>query len=372
MLIHAFTHPANRRPNRRLNRRRTRRRARAAHTLFAGFLAVVVIAAAGCGQSSTIPTEQGKPKITIMVGGLEKVIYLPAMLTERLGGFRAEGLDVTLLGQASGATAETSLLAGEVQGVVGFYDHTIDLQAKDQCITSVVQLANVPGEVEMVAADKANQIKSPADFRDKKLGITSLGSSTDFLTKALTNRAGIKRTEYTPVKVGAGQTFISSLNNGSIDAGMTTDPTVAQLLQTGEGKILTDMRTEAGTRAALGGLYPASSLYLKCEVVQRYPAIVQKLANAFVSTLRWIKTKTPEQIAAKMPPSYASAGKALYVRSIKDSIGMFNADGRMDPEGAKNVLRILAEFSVNVKPRKDTLDLSRTYTTRYVDAALKK
>jgi NitT/TauT family transport system substrate-binding protein len=31
---------------------------------------------------------QATPKFTIMVGGLEKIIYLPAMLTQRLGYFK--------------------------------------------------------------------------------------------------------------------------------------------------------------------------------------------------------------------------------------------------------------------------------------------
>ncbi|WP_020496401.1 ABC transporter substrate-binding protein [Sciscionella marina] len=323
---------------------------------------------AGCRDSRTLPMgADGKPKITIMVGGLDKVIYLPAMLTERLGGFRAQGIDVSLLSQPDGATAETSLLAGEVAGVVGFYDHTIDLQAKDQCLKSVVQFANVPGEVEMVAANKAGRIRGWRDVRGHNLGITSLGSSTDFLSKALANRAGVHPDEFTPVKVGAGQTFIANMDNQAIDAGMTTDPTVARLTSTGKGRILTDLRTEQGTRAALGGLYPASSLYMSCQIVQRYPDIAQKLTNALVGTLRWMKTHTPEQIAAKMPPSFASGGKELYERSIADSVRMFNGDGRMNPEGARNVLNVLSEFSVNVKPRKDRIDLAKTYTTRFVD-----
>jgi NitT/TauT family transport system substrate-binding protein len=342
-------------------------------TAIAAVLAVTVaFAAVACRDSRTVATgPDGKPQITIMVGGLEKVIYLPAMLTERLGNFKAQGVDVKLLSQPSGATAETALLAGDVQGVVGFYDHTIDLQAKDQCLTSVVQFANIPGEVEVVATNKADQIRTPADFRGRKLGITSLGSSTDFLTKALAAQAGVAAGEYTPVKVGSGQTFIAPLKSGGIDAGMTTDPTVAQLTTTGQAKIMLDMRTEAGTRAALGGLYPATSLYMKCEIVQRYPDVVQKLANAFVSTLRWIKAHNADQIAAAMPPSYASGGKSLYVKAIKDSIGMFNEDGRMDPAGARNVLRILGSFSVNVKPRKDDIVLSRTYTTAFVDRVSK-
>ncbi|WP_067806990.1 ABC transporter substrate-binding protein [Nocardia beijingensis] len=337
-------------------------------------LVAVVVAAlltvTGCRDSRTIPMAGGRPQITIMVGGLEKVIYLPAVLTRQLGFFERNDIDVTLLGEQSGATAETALLTGDVQGVVGFYDHTIDLQAKDQCIRSVVQMSDVPGEVELVSKADAD-ITSVADLRGKKLGVTSLGSSTDFLTQALTGQAGMGTADYTRVKVGAGQTFIAGMNHDGIDAGMTTDPTVAQMVNSGDARILVDLRTEAGTRAALGGLYPATSLYMSCATIEAHPDIVRKLAAAFVQTLRWIRTHTPEEIAEKMPPQYASAGKDLYVQSIRDSIGMFNGDGLMKPEGAQNVLEILGKYSKNVRPVRDRIDLSATYTTQFVEEALR-
>ncbi|HET6709992.1 ABC transporter substrate-binding protein [Amycolatopsis sp.] len=333
-------------------------------------LAVTLAGVTACRDSREISLgTTGKPHIKIMVGGLSKVIYLPGQLAQQIGAYQRQGLDVELFDQPSGANAETSLLAGEVQAVVGFYDHTIDLQAKEQCIESVVQFANVPGEAEMVATAKAGEVKSGADFKGRNLGVTSLGSSTDFLTKALALRGGVTSKEYTPVKVGAGQTFISAMNQGSIDAGMTTDPTIAQLTNTGQAKVLYDMRTVEGTKAALGGLYPASSLYMGCEIVKRYPDIVQKLANAYVETLKWISSHTPEQVAAMMPPSFAGGDKALYVKSLQDSLPMFTKDGRMDPAGAQNVLKVLGESSSNVKPKKDKIDLSKTYTTQFVDAA---
>jgi NitT/TauT family transport system substrate-binding protein len=332
--------------------------------------ALALLSLVGCRDSRTLSLgSDGKPTIKLMVGGLEKVIYLPAMLTQQLGGFDRAGVHVELLNQPSGANAETALISGDVQGVVGFYDHTVDLQAKDQCITSVVQMANIPGEVIMVATNKADQIRTSADFRGRKMGITSLGSSTDFLTKALAGKAGVAASDFTPVKVGAGQTFIASLANGGIDAGMTTDPTVAQLLQTGQAKVLYDMRTEQGTRDALGGFYPATSLYMSCSIVDRYPEVVQQLATALVGTLHWIHEHSPEEIAAAMPPSFAGGDKALYVESIKDSIGMFNADGRMSAEGAQNVLTVLSSFSKNVRAHRSMIDLNRTYTTRFVDEA---
>jgi sulfonate transport system substrate-binding protein len=329
---------------------------------------VLLVALAGCRGTSPDSSAAGSDEtVKIMVGGIDKVIYLPAKLTEQLGGFKAEGLNVQLLTEPSGATAENVLISGDVQGVVGFYDHTIDLQTKGKCITSVVQLADVPGEVEMVAASKAATIKGPADFKGRKMGVTSPGSSTDFLTQYLATKGGLTKADYTTVKAGAGATFIAEIDNGGIDAGMTTDPTAAQLVSTGKGKVLLDMRTEEGTKAALGGLYPASSLYMDCAWAQAHPAQVQKLANAFVRTLRWIKGHSADEVAAKMPADYNGGNPQLYAKAVHDTIGMFNGDGRMKPEGAQNVLQVLSQFSPNVKGKKDQIDLSKTYTTAYVE-----
>ncbi|QKW40524.1 ABC transporter substrate-binding protein [Actinomadura sp. NAK00032] len=307
--------------------------------------------------------------VKIMVGGIDKVIYLPAKLTERLGYFKEQGLDVQLLTEPAGAQAENVLISGDVQAVVGFYDHSIHLQTKGKCVQSVVQMADVPGEAEMVSTSKAGTLTSPAAFKGKKLGVTSPGSSTDFITRALAVRNGVKTSDYTTVKAGAGQTFISTMDNGGIDAGMTTDPTIAKLVSTGKAKVMVEMRTEEGTRAALGGLYPSSSLYMDCAYVESHGETVQKLANAFVKTLGWIKAHDPAEIAAKMPADYAGGDPKLYEKAIGDSAGMFNGDGVMKPDAAENVLKVLAQFSPEVGEMKDRIDLSKTYTTEFVTKA---
>src|SRR5512139_3156747 len=117
--------------------------------------ALAVGLAACRGQSPSAGASGGNDKISIMVGGLDKVIYLPAKLTEQLGYFKDAGIDVDLKSEPSGADAETVMLAGQVDGVVGFYDHTVDLQAKGKCVESVVQFAAVPGEAIVVATPKA-------------------------------------------------------------------------------------------------------------------------------------------------------------------------------------------------------------------------
>ncbi|MEU9789495.1 ABC transporter substrate-binding protein [Streptomyces sparsogenes] len=319
-----------------------------------------------CGSDSS--GGDGKDgKVKIMVGGLDKVIYLPAMLTQRLGYFKDEGLDVQLLTEPAGVQAETSLVAGEVQGAVGFYDHTLDLQVKGKQVESVVQFSHAPGEVEIVSNKAAGEIASPKDFKGKKLGVTGLGSSTDFLTKYLAVNSGVKTSEFTPVAVGAGQTFIAALKQGSIQGGMTTDPTVAQIMDQKLGKILLDMRTPEGSKAALGGPYPSSSLYMNTSWVNSHKDTVQKLANAFVKTLKWMSTHTPEEIAAKMPADYAQGGKELYAQAIKSTLPMFTKDGVMPADGPATVERVLKSFNPNLKNAK--VDLAKTYTTEFVKKA---
>jgi NitT/TauT family transport system substrate-binding protein len=318
----------------------------------------------GSGSGSDTGSARNSTKVKIMVGGLDKVIYLPAMLTQRLGYFKAEGLDVTLMTESAGVQATTALVSGDVQGAVGFYDHTLDLQTKGKQVESVVQFAQAPGEVEVVSAKASGDITGAKDFKGRKLGVTGLGSSTDFLTKYLAVHNGLKVSDFTPVAVGAGQTFIAALRQGAIQAGMTTDPTVAQILDKGAGKVLYDMRTPEGSRQALGGLYPSSSLYMNTSWVNRHQETVQKLANAFVKTLRWMSTHTPEEIAAKMPADYAQGGAGLYAQSIKSTLPMFTTDGVMPADGPATVESVLKAFSPNLQHA--SVDLSRTYTTQFV------
>ncbi|MCX4547718.1 ABC transporter substrate-binding protein [Streptomyces sp. NBC_01267] len=328
--------------------------------------ALALTALTGCGGD---PAGEGKNagKVKIMVGGLDKVIYMPAMLTQRLGYFKDEGLDVSLLSEPAGVQAETALVSGDVQGAVGFYDHTLDLQVKGKHVESVVQFSHAPGEVELVSNRAAGDVNGPADFKGKKLGVTGLGSSTDFLTKYLAVKNGVKTSEFTPVAVGAGQTFIAALKQGSVQGGMTTDPTVTNILDQKLGKVLIDMRTPEGSQAALGGPYPSSSLYMNADWVDGHKATVQKLANAFVKTLKWMSSHSPEEIAAKMPADYAQGGKELYARSIKSTLPMFTTDGVMPANGPETVEKVLKAFNPNLKNA--TVDLSKTYTTEFAKKA---
>ncbi|RID98498.1 ABC transporter substrate-binding protein [Simplicispira hankyongi] len=327
--------------------------------LIASAFCTALAAAAPFAQAADAP-------ITIMVGGINKIIYLPAMLTEKLGYFKDAGLDVSLQSAPAGVNAENQLIAGAVQGVVGFYDHAIDLQSKGKEIEAIAVLCKVPGEVEMVSTKAAPTFKSMADAKGKTLGVTGLGSSTDFLTRYLAGRKGVASADISLLPVGAGNTFIAAIQQDRIQAGMTTEPTVSQLLKTGDAQVLVDLRTESTTQEALGGLYPAASLYVQNSWAESHKDEASKLAKAFARTMVYIHTHTAEEIADLVPRDFYGNDKALYVTALKASLPMFTTDGHMPAGGPETVLKVLATYKPQVKSA--NINLSKTYTNAYLDA----
>jgi NitT/TauT family transport system substrate-binding protein len=229
-------------------------------------------------------------------------------------------------------------------------------------------MLQIPGEVELCRSDLKGVVNSPADFKGRSLGITDTGSSTDFLTQYLTTKNGVDPTQTTRRGVGAGQTFIAAMKQKAIDCGMTTEPTVSQALSDGTAFILLDMRTAEGSKAALGGTYPATSLYMQTDWVNSNKDTVQKLVNAYVSTLKWIQGHSAQEIADKMPADYyQGVGKAAYAAALNSEKGIFNPTGVMPADGPPTCLAVLSAFNDKVKGK--SIDLTKTYTDEFVKAA---
>ncbi len=330
-------------------------------TSFGRLLLGCVGLALGC-----LATQAACEPIRIVVAGIEKQIYLPAALADRLGYFKEQGLEVQLLSDASGVNAEDELLTGAVQGVVGFYDHTIDLQSKGKFVQSVVQFSRAPGEVEVVAARLSRVLRSPADFQGRTLGVTGLGSSTHLLSQYLAASHGVKPATVNFVAVGSGAGFIAAIRQGRVDAGMTTEPTASQLLHTGDAELLVDLRTPRETERVLGGIYPGACLYVTTRWANAHRAEVQRLVNALVKALRFIENHSAAEIESQVPADFARGDRALYIASLHDSKSMFTPDGVMPPTGPATVLRVMKIVNRSVQAR--PIDLSRTYTDEFTSA----
>jgi NitT/TauT family transport system substrate-binding protein len=304
-------------------------------------------------------------KVRLAVGGQSALYYLPLTVTERLGYFKNEGLAVEISDLAGGAKALQALMGGSADVVTGAFDHTIQMQAKNQHITAVVQLGRFPGFVLALVGPKAASYKSPADLRGMKIGVTAPGSSTHFMVLHMMAKAGLKPDDASFIGVGAGSTAVAAAKRGEIDALVSVDPVINLLDSEKLIRIAADTRTMEGTLNVYGGLYPAAVLYLPPSYAQNNPKTVQSLTNAFVRGLRWITRNTAVEIAKVMPPEYALGNMDLFVKSIRSSVPMYSPDGRFSIQSAETALKVLREFDTSVRDAK--IDLAATYTETFVD-----
>ncbi|SRR5579884_3036998 len=338
--------------------------------------ALALGAATACGSSSNGGGSQSAgsgggsmPTVTLMVGGIDKQIYLPYELAQQLGYYKKYGVNMQLSTEVDGGVgAEDAMASGQVDMAGAWYVHTIDFQVKGKSVEDIVQLSGAPGEREMCG--KNSGVHSAADFAGKTLGVTDLGSGTDSLTKFLAAQKGLKVSQIHRLAVGAGATAIAAIQGGSAQCVMTTQPTVTALEQKGLAYSAIDLATTAGATQALGGAWPAAGVLARTDWVNANKATVQKVVDALVDTMHWINKHSAADIADKLPQSYVQNSlvtKADYVAALTQDKGQFLPDGIMPAGGPKTVLA-MEEL---IGSATSSVNLGATFTNDFAIAANK-
>jgi NitT/TauT family transport system substrate-binding protein len=306
-------------------------------------------------------------KVRISIGSFN-INNLPFPLAENLGYFRDEGLDVTVENFASGGSRVLqALLAASTDLGVGFYDHTIQMQAKNKDLVAVVLLARNSGLVMAAGRGITANFNDLRSIRGMKVGITAPGSSSDFFVKYLLKTNGMQDKDVRLVSVGSGPSAVAALEHGQIDLLVNYDPAATLIEERQIGRIVFDARTDAGAAAVYGGVYPTSTLYTTADYIRDHPEIVQKVVNALVRTLKWMNQHNAEEIFGRVPAEYAVGDKTTYIRAITEAKDLFAHDGRFDPANLETPLKVMRAFNESIGARE--IDLSRTYTNAFVERA---
>ena len=306
-------------------------------------------------------------KVTLAIGGADCLCYLPTVLAKQLGEYEKAGVNLEMVNFKGGSQALTAVLGGSADVVSGYFDHCVNLAAKGQHMQAFVVYDRYPGFALVVSPKHADKIKSVKDLADQKVGVSAPGSSTDYFLKYILKKNGVDPNSVGVVGIGLGATAVAAMEQGSVEAAIMLDPAITQLRSRNKSMpILVDTRTQKDTIEVFGGEYPGGALYTRADWIEKNPKVAQALTTAIVNTLKWIHTHTPEEIMAKMPAELVGPDKAGYIEALKNTLPMFSETGKMDPKGAKAVLDVFSQSSPDVAKAK--IDLSKTYTNRFVEA----
>ncbi len=234
------------------------------------------VAAPSAAASAAATVTATKPPVTKLAVSFSNVISdeLPLWIAKEGGYFERNALDVELSNIAS-AQGVAALLSGQVKFAQMGGSETLSAAAQGADVKVIGMIAGVyPFVLEVNAS-----IKTVADLKGKKVGVSSIGSSSDIATRVALKNMGLdpdKDVAITPV--GSVQQRTAAMLTGAIDAGVAQPPDTITLEEKGY-HVLYDLAAQKLPSANTAVVVQGSYLVQNRDVVQRY---VDSLAQAIV------------------------------------------------------------------------------------------
>ncbi len=295
--------------------------------------------------------------------------YLPVDIAITKGYFKEEGLEVERSMFPGGPKVLQSMMGGTADFGSSAYSNTLTIAAKGKKVVAVALMARYPGYVVGISAKSAEKFKSLKDMKGMKMGVTAPGSSNNLVLDYIASKEGIDHNSFSAIGVGAEARAAAAVRQGQVDGLISVDPVITMLTQSHDLKIVADMRTAEGTRAALGTeQYPEASILVTADFIDKYPHTVQAFVNAIVRAERFLQTATAEEVVDALPVAYQLGNREMFLQAYKNSKQTFSEDGRFNSAGSVAVLDILSRFDQELEAAKAHINVSATYTNRFVDA----
>ena len=196
-------------------------------------------------------------------------------------------------------------------------------------------------------------IKSPADLKGKRLGISRFASSADFGTRTLLKRLGIDPKEVTILQIGNEAERLAALKSGSIDGSVFNAPfgNVAK-------KFNFNILADAG---ALGIPYFNTGMCGSAKVLQKNEGRILNFLRAYVEAIKIFKTE-PEY-TLKALAQFSRVSDQEFVKEAYD----YNRNKIPDiPYPSLSAMQAVIDPLVEADPKLGKIDAKNYISDRYL------
>ena len=244
-------------------------------SLVAGF-AVVALAAFGGGAQAQ----------QLTIGTIGASSDAPFFIADAKGYFAEQGLKVTFTRFDSAAKSIPSLGSGDVDvgsgaSSAGLYNAIargigIRIVADKARNTKGYSFQAIMARTDLIDSGK---VKSVKDLKGLKVAMSANGNSENAFMAYALNQVGLKYSDIDPVFLGFPNQIAAYANKG-IDASLTVEPTVAELLKLGTAKKLVDA-------ADVFPNYQTAVVFYSPKFMHDQPENAKKFMIAYVKAARY-------------------------------------------------------------------------------------
>ncbi|MBU5483664.1 ABC transporter substrate-binding protein [Clostridium sp. MSJ-11] len=170
----------------------------------------------GCGSDKKQPAAEKKDlkKVSIQIDGAAVPYYAPLYIAKEKGYFAEQGIDVEFY-YAAAAEIVKNVAAGNVE--FGFPNADSVITAKTQDIPVKVVHTTYQNGLGSAIFKTSSGIKTPADFKGKKIAVTSLGSPNYIQLQIMLKSAGLSLDDVKVEVIGTGA-IVNALVTDQVDA----------------------------------------------------------------------------------------------------------------------------------------------------------
>ena len=199
-------------------------------------------------------------------------------LAKEAGAFQRHGFDVELIYISTGTKMVQALVGGDIR--IGQVGGAAPLAARLR--GAEIKIIAVSFNTLALTLMAQPDIRSVADLKGKRLGISRFGSNTDFGTRYLLRKYSIAERDVVFLQFGEAHGIFGALLSGAIHAGVLSYPTTAAAIRKGF-KELVDF-TDVGLE------FPNSNVSVTDRFLQSQPDIARRFLMGYSEGLHRYKT----------------------------------------------------------------------------------
>ncbi len=271
-------------------------------------------------------------------------------ITKEAGLFEKNGLDTTLLFLDGGSRAVQVLLAGETPIVQGGGSAPVAARLRGGDTTIFLGIVNVLAYSLIVSPD----IKKPDDLRGKKLAVSRYGSNSDYATRKLLVKWGLRPdVDVAILQIPGGQpTRLGAVQNGQV-AGLVAQPPLTSMARKAKLNFLAEPADFGSSH------YTNTPILTRSAYIRERRDTVRRFTRAIVEGIHVYKTQ--KEFSKKVIAKYMRVTDA---DAVEDSYQFFSPVVPAKPyppmEGIREVLAELGEKDPKARAAKaeDFADMS--------------